>query len=396
MQLYRMGGAAGVFEFSYALSSEEQRLESGLLDAFSLSSLAALITGPLTHVKQLSAAEMALKALVFHDRSKVMVPSVKVQFPANNGFTMSVPSPAAKFEGLQDITGKCKVEINLATIDRLFGFADETLAQAYLKEYEPARQKRVADRENERKMRGLPQMTFHADFTSPELVFAASSESVYFSKLTTDLPMMMRYLKPLSASGLPAYIGESELRGQFESMRNGDASQFFGPLEKNWKEHIGLLRRALNIPIPLFVAVVLNRASSRAAIPDVILELRQEFQEARETLWALFDDADFRIHDLEKSAMILKDIESAAAAVVPKAMARHSASPAIRFDLLGKLFEFNAMGLVKDIGTYIAGSTWHRFTRLDAAHLVQKELETVQLRGLLERHLTSAEITALS
>ena len=160
--------------------------------------------------------------------------------------------------------------------------------------------------------------------------------------------------------------------------------------------HLHLLRRSLEIPVPLMISIVLSRISNRKDIPKVVIDLRDEFSAARSELWTMFEEADFRLFDTARSAKILLEIEKAAAEIVPRAMSAHDFSFPLRFDLIGRLLEFDGLGLIKDARDFASSAIWRKFSRIDAAYLVQMNLESVELRGLLSRHLTEHEIHSIA
>jgi hypothetical protein len=67
----------------------------------------------------------------------------------------------------------------------------------------------------------------------------------------------------------------------------------------------------------------------------------------------------------------------------------------MRFDAIGRLAELNVVGIVKDVGAFVRDKLLFRGVRVDAAHLLSKSMEDVQVRGLLERHLTERELELL-
>jgi hypothetical protein len=151
------------------------------------------------------------------------------------------------------------------------------------------------------------------------------------------------------------------------------------------------LRRALNIPVPLFLTIVLARAANREDTVRQIIRLREEFAYARNKLWDLFDEADFRIFDSSVSARILKDIEGKAAAIIPKWRKARDMWFPFSFDLFGRFAELNALGLLKDAFAFLRKAARESLS-VDATALVRKQLDSVELRGLIERHLTIQEL----
>ena len=400
MLLYRFGGDHLKVDFGYALPEvAEGRLQSSLVDGSAMTALARLVDGELEGAVDLVSAEMAIRALIFHDSSQILLPSCKIQMPGAEGaqpFVMTLSPPNFPPAALESLIQPAQLSVTLGGIDQFVAFPTEEAAQEFLPHYEQHRLKMLAEEEGKRRRLGVPRPAMSLDFRLSPLEFVANNEKEFFDAVFFDSKKLARFLRPISTSGQAAYLGNQQSSKEYELLRNSNAEQFFVPLDKAWEGHMRMLRRALNVPLPLFLTIVLSRAPDRKGILDEILLLRAEFANARTQLWALFDEADFRIFDAAKSAEILREIEKSAADIVPKALRAHEFSLPLRFDLFGRFLELNALGLIKDVKDFIAGELWTRFARIDAANLTQRQLENVELRGLLERFVSDAELSRLT
>lgn len=401
MKLYRIGGDFKKVEISYRLDQVAgSRLDVGLTDQYSLNRLTRLVNGGLRHINDLYAIEMALKAIIFHESIQSITPSAKIQILQESGaepFFTSLTPDADDTSVLQDVFNQSGFGVQLCGVDQLIGFSDDTLADAYILHHETSRIAKIKEENDKFFKLGIPEPSFSLNPSLVPIEYVAENKAEFFERVfTQDDSILQRFLKPASISGHAIYIGDPLSRAKLSPIRNFNAEQFFGTLDKDWQEHYSYLNRALNIPIPLFLTIILNRASGREDIPNQILLLRQEFAEARRQLWDLFDEADFRIFDTKVSVRVLKDIEQAAAKVIPKWKKSNELWFPINFEILGRALKLDALGLVKDLGGFLRDSVAKECYSVDAAKLLQKQLETVELRGLIERHISEQEINMLS
>lgn len=393
MRLYRFGGDYKDIEVSHHLEPiQGNRVDVGLVDRYSIDRLTRLVNGGLQHVDDLYAIEMALRGLVFHNSVHIPTPSVMVQIVDPSGgqsFHMS-ESPSNEDDAvLLDVLGHANCQGMLCGIDQLIGFTDDGKADDFVRRHNSAAMERRELIRRKNAFNGIvaPQVSFDPAFSPIE--FVASNKAEFFGSLDGDATK--RFLKPMTKSGHARYLGDPNARKASSALKSYNAEQYFGALDKGWQEHHALLRRALNIPVPLFLTIVLSRAANREDTVRQIICLRDEFADARNQLWDLFDEADFRIFDSSVSARILKDIEGEAAAIIPKWRDANEMWFPISFDLLGRLAELNALGLLKDVVEFLRKVAARESLSVDAATLLRRQLDSVELRGLIERHLTVQE-----
>ncbi len=394
MDLYRYGGNCKDIQFGYSLCDiDANRLDLAFVDWYALDKLTDLITGGISSVQDLFAAEMALRAIIFHDRIHEIRPSLKIQI-INSGASRFVYNDHPSVNQRETLSKVLKLSdhsVRLLGVDQLFKFADDVDVHEYLEEREKWRQQNLLKEQELDKLLGKP--LSRIDVKTAPLELAAPNKDAFFTDvfLASDR-RLKRFLSPLSASGYAVYLGNPAINQKYDQLRNYNAEEFFGVLDDGWKNYHRKLRRRLQIPVPLFLSIILSRTSDRDSIPDEISYLKQEFSEARTQLWNLFDEADFRVYDTTVAVRILSDIEREAAAVIPKALKAGEFWFPVRFDWLGRVAEFGATGTISNPVDFIRDALPGKCIRVDAANIVKKCLQGIELRGLLDNILTDEEL----
>jgi len=399
LELYRFGGDFGKLEIGYALEGiTANRLDVGLVDWYAIDKLVSLISGGISGIDDLYAAEIALRAIVFHDKIQEIKPSVKVQV-INPGFAPFIynDSPGVQDrQPLRDALKSSSHSVMLCGIDQLLGFAEQVDVARYLSRHDEYRKKKLAEEDEKYKTLGVPRPVFRIDPSIAPIEPVASGKGVFFSEVFSSSERhIKRFLAPLSMSGYAVYFGDPGIRAHYENMRNYNASEFFDVLDEHWGNYNKKLRRRLEIPVPLFLSIILSRSSNRDSIAGEIVYLKEEFYEARSQLWDLFDEADFRVYDTEVASRILSDIESEAQSVIPRSLKAREFWLPCRFDWLGRVVELENLGVLKDAIKFIGTAFSNQCIRLDAANITQRSLQSVELRGLLEKFLSRGELLSI-
>lgn len=399
MELYRFGGDFKKLNIGYALEAiTANRLDVGLVDWHAIDKLVSLISGGISGINDLYAAEIALRAIVFHDKIREIKPSIKVQVvnPGYSPFVYNDSPSSQNRQSLQDALKSSNHSVMLCGIDQLLGFGEQVNVADYLSLHDEYRKKKLAEEEEKHRALGIPRPTFRIDPSIAPIEAVASGKDEFFSDVfLSNEHYIKNFLAPLSKSGYAVYLGSPSISAHYESLRNYNAGEFFDVLDEHWAEHNHKLRRRLEIPIPLFLSIILSRSSDRDSIAGEILYLKEEFSEARSQLWDLFDEADFRIYDTEVASRILTDIESEAQSVIPRSLKAREFWFPCRFDWLGRVVELENLGILKDAAKFIGSAFSNQCIRLDAAHITQKSLQSVELRGLLEKFLSEEELSKI-
>lgn len=306
MELFKFGGDFNKLKIGYQLDEiTANRLDIGLVDWYALDKLTNLVSGGISGTQDLFAAEMALRAIVFHDGVEEIQPSYKVQVinPGQSPFVYSDSPTTQPRQALQDALISSNHRVRLCGVEQLIKFAEHVDVNEYINAHEKNRQHILKEQREWYKKIGIPEPALDLDTrTAPLEAVAASKDDFFDGVFSCDDKYLTRFLSPLSASGYAAYLGHPAINQRYEHIRNYNASQFFSVLDESWAQHHKYLRRRLNIPIPLFLSIILSRASDRNSIPKEISYLKQEFSDARSQLWDLFDEADFRIFDTSVAA----------------------------------------------------------------------------------------------
>lgn len=400
MEFYRFGGDFKKLEIGYALEAiTANRLDIGLVDWYSIDRLVSLISGGISGIEDLYAAEIALRAIVFHDKIQEIKPSIKIQV-VHPGFSPFIynDSPSTQNRApLLDALKSSNHSVMLCGVDQLLGFGEQVNVADYLSRHDEYRKKKLAEEDEKHRALGIPLPTLRVDPSVAPIEAVASGKDAFFSDVfLSNEHYMKKFLSPLSASGYAVYLGSPSISTHYERLRNYNAAEFFDVLDKHWAKHNHKLRRRLEIPIPLFLSIILSRSSDRDSIAGEILHLKEEFSEARSQLWDLFDEADFRIYDTEVASRILSDIESEAQSIIPRSLKAREFWFPCRFDWLGRVVELENLGILKDAAKFVGSAFSNQCIRLDAANITQKSLQSVELRGLLEKFLSDEELSKIS
>lgn len=297
MLIYRLGGDFKKIEVSYRIEEiTGNRLDTGLVDQYALDRLLRLVNGGLRDISDLHAAEMALRGLIFHNSIETVTPSAKIQIlnAENVPFHMNIAPKAADEAALRQVLDSSRFKSQMCGVDQLIGFTDQAVASSYIAQHDIRRQARCAAEEEKRRLFNIPEPTLNLDPLAVPIEYVASNEDEFFAEIFDKDPAAgKRFLRPLALSGYAAYIGHPIVSSKYEDARNYNAEQFFSVIDREWSAHYAMLRRALKIPLPLMVTLVLARATNREGIQKEILYLKDEFADARRKLWDLFDEADF-------------------------------------------------------------------------------------------------------
>lgn len=392
LELYKFGGDFKYLKFGYSIERvDANRLDAALVDWHAIDKLAALISGGVSGINDLYAAEVALRAIVFHDKIKEIKPSIKVQIvnPGASPFYLNDSPDSQNREILKGVLKSSGHSVMLCGIDQLLGFGGKIDAAEYLSRHEESRKRKLAEEEK----KGLPKPSFRLDPSIAPIESVASGKDEFFSEVfLSSEDYIQRFLAPLSASGYAVYLGNPNIGNHYEGLRNYNAAEFFDVLDEHWAQHNKKLRRRLEISIPLFLSIILSRSSDRYSIAGEIFNLKEEFADARSQLWDLFDEADFRIYDTEVASRILNDIENEAQLVIPRSLKAREFWFPCRFDWLGRAAELESLGILKDAAKFVGAAFSNQCIRLDAANITQRSLQSVELRGLLEKFLSEEEL----
>ena len=228
---------------------ENQPDSWSMLDVDSIAALGRVIDGPITSKEDLVMAEQALRAMLFHESTQVLVPSLKIDHGSLIGYQRLDKGlrNSASYEALKVLDSR----------DLLF-----------TTEYLEVDERIVTSSSNPRS--GLINRSIESFGNGYELVLKSSSE------VSITLPNRI---------GATTYFSNSELTKHFSNYESGFIKRLYDSIEKPWFE----IAQAsplieVDIKLPPLISIVLSRASYRDEIPNVIRSLREELTASRKEL----------------------------------------------------------------------------------------------------------------
>ena len=206
-------------------------------------SLGRLIEGEVRSVDDLRAAEVALQALMWHERVDVLVPAFKTGHGQFVGYTReNDPRTQIAFDLFAAV----------AAYDQIFAVEEVSVVEGIV------RQSNLDGSGVE----GMPFEQAKAGYLdrSPFQAAALSEIPIHF--------------------GVPAYFAHPNLRPY--SGKRGFFGEFYTSVSRQWDEAMRVVPDIQEvIPVPPLVAIVLDRAATRSDLPASILALREELAPVR-------------------------------------------------------------------------------------------------------------------
>ncbi len=234
------------FEIDYV---ENQPESWSMMDVDSIAALGRLIDGPITNKNDLAMAEQALKGILLHDSTQVLVPSLKV----DNGELISYKRLD---KGLRN-QASYQVLQQLESQDILFST-----------EYLQTNNNVIISSTNPRS-RLVNQEVTELSNGYNHVLQASSEVSVTFP----------------NRIGATTYFSNELLTNHFSNYESGFIKNLYDCIERPWFD-IAQSSPPINISIklPPLLAIVLSRAAYRDQIPETIAQLRAELALSRQEL----------------------------------------------------------------------------------------------------------------
>lgn len=382
------------------LTKSTSRLNTGIIDNFAALSLAKLIGGGIKSMDELNAAEQCLRALIFHETVLRQSPGVRV----NNLISHELELDKHPVQ-LTDYLGPSIIKNYVGNINNLMGFPDGEQAEI---ENSMRSQKHKQEEERLRKL-GIPEPTFSLSLASCPLEYAAGSIVDYTkSCFPYDSVLQARFILPIAESKLPSYISYPFLIRNFENSllvqeNPYHGKEFFDSLDDVWKEYKNKLRNRIDVSMPLFLSIVLNRSKDREDIGSVILDLRDEYASAREELWSIFDQLDDEEISDKNHMQILIDIENITRDILQSQLLPNSRSQLLlaldnqkRFGSIlsagAAIFDGGFTMIIPIINAFLGSLTVGHSFNMTAAQLTAHHIEELHSQGLLEKIFTEPEL----
>ena len=263
---------------------QNQPTSWSMLDVDSIAALGRVIDGPITSKNDLSMAEQALRAILLHDSTQVLVPSVKVDYGQLISYKRLDKGlrNQASYEVLRQIDSK----------DLLFST-----------EYIEVNDNKITSSSNPRSK--ILDKEISSIENGYSLALQASSE------VAVTLPNRI---------GATTYFSNKLLTGYFQNYESGFIKSIYERIERPWFEvaqaspPIGI-----DIKIPPLLAIVLSRAAYRDQIPEVITQIRDELYLSRKEIIRFNSLIDKNLNQRDYIAQVDK-IHESFNAIVPESL----------------------------------------------------------------------------
>ena len=252
------------------------RAERCFVDSNTLQCLERLVTGPVQSVETLINAEIALRALLFHDNIYNIHPGVFINHRSD---LFSKPFRSAQsleagdlFPAIKDVLSDAGLHGHRWCLGDLYTFASEQVKKEYLDgHYARRKTKLIKNKDKERNEAYIPP-SFWVDTELAEFEkVAVSIEDYYTHSFINNENLISTFLKPLPHTGLANYLSNPAFKKHRDKICRMNANTFFNTLDRSWKEHSEIIDYQLSIPVYPFLAIVLHRAQTRSEIPSEII-----------------------------------------------------------------------------------------------------------------------------
>jgi hypothetical protein len=370
-------------DFSY---DTEPGLSRSLLDQAALAGLDAVIGGQVVNWHQITAAEHAVRAIVFHDKPMLITP----YFDASTSLGAGGKSPfrygAAEQRHLEAISGVFSEsgmsEMQIRADHSLFVFDRETEADE-VDHFMRVPQSLPA-----------PGASLDWDPARGDLVRLADDvEDYYGSYFPTKPDLVGQFLQRVVPAGSPLYFAAPHFRQTLAAFPENLGASYFKSIDIEWNQQADAwARQGIGPAIPPLLHIVMSRASTREGIAPELLALREEMAAPRAQLWDMFESV-HQIADLETASHFIENLDREAHSIIPSALQSHRGRPILRF-----LF-----GWAKAAASWTAGGgllqenySLPRYSMTDAGRILEDEIaKSHRFTPVLARHLSKPELVNL-
>lgn len=384
---------------------EGNRLECGITDFSAINALEALIEGGITALTDFEAVEMALRSFIFHDNIKIFSPIVSLQEPDDNAMIPVIGNsnkhlrPKTKIQpSILPLVNPSFVEWIEPNITSLILFQNES-------QFEHVMQTRAAKamkREERLAPLNLPKPTFSIGGDESPIEIVTRAPQTFFKDIFPyEQRWMDDYISPIIASGGAIYMGDQIYSESIEEQATQHADQFFNEVSRHWASYNKLLKKRITISLPVFLSIVLDRSKKREDIPNTIVELREEYSQARKQLWGMFDEADYRLDPLQTIELlnsIQHDTDQTLNKVTGKSYQNSKLNIGSRLLSLAKIISgesFLSLSAASDFKDLLEGIPFRSSFRVEAARLLANDIKLLTPSGLIEKHLTQSELDSI-
>lgn len=350
-------------------------LQHALIDRASLSALDRLVTGEVRSWEDLESAELAIRALVLHDRVDCVLPAVLVTHRSGMDGGLTTVNYAAPSE-----------PVAVMDVVRDLGLHNRPVFAEWLS------------------VRNGALLDAQSFWTGKEDILLSTNESarqLAFAEYSLSGRMAAPYLATGAMIGAPTYFGDVQMRSlETAGVGNGalsGARRFFDHIDNAFAEEaLKYSYVGLDLRLPLFIEILFGKARTRTELPATMLELRSDFAKARHKLWSLFESVQDE-RDSGRLTVSAERIRRAAESVIPAAY-----PPKLNVLRIILNSVVNAATLIGALGPGLDALmardvTQSHVNKVDAARLLARELRRngPDLLAPLKRHLSEAEVKNL-
>lgn len=361
---------------------------SAVFDSDAVHSLERLVSGPVAQWSVLEIAELAIRAIVLHERLYWLLPAVLCIGPES---TVKNGGPPVVQDGGHVIYPRYPDLPSILPVLRDAGASSYSVYSTwvYVKDGTPT----DGDpfwMKNYRRLRS-------PDNDVVREVFTESLAYKYFRD---------SYIASPKAIGAGAYFGNPEDRTYEQALMRDHATKLpekaLKRIDSDWDVDVGGGAIGLNIRLGPFLAMVLERAETRSRIPVAISELRKEFGSGRAEFWDLFQSP-LREKRLGVAIKDLRKLEGALASVIPASFSRKESPLRFIWNTAHVIADVAANGgalsVVRLLGDFFLGKDYHwaQVSNVDLTKMLATKLRALDnsLVTQLKRHLTDPELQSL-
>lgn len=347
-------------------------VRNAITDDDAIQSLNSLVAGPVLSWETLEKAEIALRALVLHDRVDCIFPSVLVTYDFADS-TQPVYEQPKWPKAIEEV-------LRHANMFHRFVF------KSWIKINDRSLFKEISQWSSHKNEYIDNQYLGYLHEKPPEII----------KQCLSSRHLIEAFVSTPTVLGAASYFAnDSNQKFENQKIRRVNPQVWFEQIDKDWQERLNKLSKiGINIRTGPFLAIILSRASNRDEIPQAIIEFREEMEAPRTQLWGLLQELQFESSHykmIQKADKIFK----AAQGVIPDAYPEKVNIIRFGWNAINNL---SLISVFKYLGGAVIDYIFrkHQVHTIDAARLLRREFRNVKgLPKLLETHLSREEFRNL-
>jgi len=360
---------------------------TSIIDSNTVKALEDLICGEVSLWSTLETAEMAVRALILHE-------NVYWMFPA-----ALIVKPEKVYGGNNTIIAEEQGEIIYPKYQNSCAILD-FLRQARVSSYSVYGGGVFVEK-------GIP--IYGSDFWIKNFALLSRKDNDLWNVFQDSLAepnLQYSYFLSPKAIGAASYLGsrqDRELEAHVNEVLNPKLPErILSLLDDSWASEVQGSNIGLNILLGPFLAMVLSRANDRNDIQKAIIELRDEFADARKELWGIWEAP---LHEARAKVAIreIRKLESAMKSIIPAAFPRKERSFSFGWNAAHAVYDLiqtgGVMSGVKLAGELLLGKdlAMSQVSTIGLTRGITENLMATDqsLPGLLRKHLSESETRSL-